>query len=193
MFYDREFKEDKSESFVSINRFIQFQRRGEMIEATTLTDEQINQRQENVETSMIQNGITYYSTREEAEANVSTHVVPRNCFVWEDGPSGYRWRPIPGTGCAHWVAHELGIDGNPGCYNGRAIRVTQAIEGKSQNNLSDAQIGDIWTYTNHTHCGLVRVVNSNEAGDVVSVQVEHCSSGQGGVVTGNFTSGYFYR
>ena len=52
MFYDREFKEDKSESFVSINRFIPSQRRGELIEATTLTDEQINQRQENVETSI---------------------------------------------------------------------------------------------------------------------------------------------
>lgn len=193
MFYDREFKEDKSGSFVSVNSFIQSQRRDETTGVTTLTDEQINQSQENVESSTIHNGITYYRRREDAEANVPTHVEPKSCFVWEDGPSGYRWRPIPGTGCAHWVAHELGIDGNPGCYEGRAIRVIQVIADKSQYNLSDAQNGDIWTNSNNTHCGLVRRVNTNEAGDVVSVQVEHCSSGQGGVVTGNFTSGWIYR
>ena len=179
MFYAREFN-GENESFVSVNRFLQPRK-------------EVNQKQANVETFTIQNGIKYYRTRKEAEANVPTHVVPKNCFVWKDGPSEFPWRPIPGTGCAHWVAHELGIDGNPGCYDKRAIRVTQVIEGKTRYNLSDALVGDIWTYTDHTHCGIVRGVNKNEAGEVVSVQVEHCSSGRGGVVTGNFSSGYFYR
>lgn len=194
MSYDRELcAREESAPFVSINRFIQPQKskRGKTFSPGTTM--QMVQLQENETTSIIQNGITYYSTREEAEANVPEHVSPSDCFVWDDGPQGYPWRPIPGTGCAHWVAHEQGTDGNPGCYIGRAIRVTQVIDGKTQYNLSDAQIGDVWTNTSRSHCGIVRRINSNEDGERVSVRVEHCSSGQGGVVTGNFSSGYFYR
>lgn len=150
--------------------------------------------QQNEQTSITQNGITYYSTREEAEANVPEHVSPRNCFVWNDGPSGYPWHPIPGTGCAHWVAHQLGIAGSPGCYDGMAIRVTQVISGKTQYDLANVQVGDVWTNTGRTHCGIVRQINRNEAGNaIISAQVEHCSSGLGGVVTSNYTNGNFYR
>lgn len=192
MSYARDFQEE-SDPFVSVNRFIQPQESNRKKAFSPGTARQIVQRQENEVTSVTQNGITYYSTREEAEANVPAHVFPKNCFVWNDGPQGYPWRPIPGTGCAHWVAHELGIDGNPGCYVARAIRVTQVIDGKTRYNLADAQLGDIWTNTNRSHCGIVRRINRDQDGRRVSVSVEHCSSGQGGVVTGNFSSGYFYR
>ena len=151
------------------------------------------QRQQNQQTSITQNGITYYNTRQEAEANVPAHVSPRSCFVWNDGPAGYPWHPIPGTGCAHWVAHQMGINGNPGCYDGFAIRVAQVISGRTQYDLANAQVGDIWTNTAHDHCGIVRQINSNQAGNVMSARVEHCSSGQGGVVTSNFVTGDFYR
>lgn len=138
--------------------------------------------------------ITWYSTRAEAEAAVPTHVSPRACFVWHGGgPSGYPWRVIPGTGCAHWVAHEKGINGTPGCYQGNAIRVSQVISGLSQHNLQNAQVDDIWTNTARSHTGIVRAVNRNRAGTVTSVSVEHCSSGSGGVVTSTFSSGRFYR
>ena len=142
------------------------------------------------------NGITWYSTRAAAVAQVPTHVSPDTCFVWNGGsnaPQGYPWRVIPGTGCAHWVAHELGITGTPGCDTGHALRVSQVIAGRTRHNWVNAQVGDIWTNTSRSHTGLVRAINRDPNGNVVSIRVEHDSSGQGGVVTNNFTSGYVYR
>jgi hypothetical protein len=139
-------------------------------------------------------GITWYSTRAEAEAAVPTHVSPSSCFVWQGGgPTGYPWRVIPGTGCAHWVAHEMGISDTPGCYDGNAIRVSQVISGLTSQNLQNVNTGDIWTNSGRTHCGIVRGINRNSSGNVTSVSVEHCSSGQGGVVTNTFSSGLFWR
>ncbi|MEK7395624.1 MAG: DUF4157 domain-containing protein [Candidatus Poribacteria bacterium] len=138
------------------------------------------------------NGITYYNTRAGAEAAVPTHVSPRSCFVWRDGPTGHPWRVIPGTGCAHWVAHQRGISG-PGCYDNYALRVSQVVAGLTSYNLPNARVGDIWTNIGGSHTGIVRGINTNSAGTVISVNVEHCSSGSGGVVTSTFTSGYFYR
>ena len=139
-----------------------------------------------------QNGITYYRTRALAEAAVDVHVSPSSCFVWNEGPSNYKWRVVPGTGCAHWVAHELGITGNPGCFDGNAIRVSQVTSGKTEYALTNAQVGDIWTNTGGTHTGIVRSVTTTNK-IITSVSVEHCSSAQGGVVTSTFTTGRFYR
>lgn len=130
---------------------------------------------------------TYYSTRNEAVAHVSSHVEPKYCFVWADGPSSTPWRPIPGTGCAHWVAHQKGIQSSPGCYDRYGIRVSQVVSGKTRYSISDGRVGDIWTTTDLGHCGIVIGVNSG------SVTVRHCSSGSGGVVVSTFTSGYCYR
>lgn len=130
---------------------------------------------------------TYYATRDEAVANVPTHVSPKYCFVWRDGTSALPWRPIPGTGCAHWVAHQKGIGSSPGCYDGYAIRVTQVTSGKTAYSLSNANVGDIWTNTDQSHCGIVISVGSNQ------VKVRHCSSGSGGVVENWFSSGYAWR
>jgi hypothetical protein len=138
-------------------------------------------------------GVTYYSTRPEAEAVVPTHVSPRACFVWQDGPSDFPWRPIPGTGCAHWVAHEKGLNDTPGCFSGNAIRVSQVISGLTNHSLQNAAIGDIWTNSAESHTGIVQSLNTSSAGITTSVNVEHDSSGQGGVVTSEFTSGNFYR
>ena len=55
-------------------------------------------------------------------------------------------RAIPGTGCAHWVAHQKGIrGGGPTCDAGFAIRISDLIAGRSSSNLSKAKVGDIWT------------------------------------------------
>ena len=154
-------------------------------------DEELLQMQQLPDTTT-QNGITYYRTRALAEAAVDVHVSPSSCFVWNEGPSNYKWRVVPGTGCAHWVAHELGITGNPGCFDGNAIRVSQVTSGKTEYALTNAQVGDIWTNTGGTHTGIVRSVTTTNK-IITSVSVEHCSSAQGGVVTSTFTTGRFYR
>jgi hypothetical protein len=137
--------------------------------------------------------VTYYSTRAEAEAAVPAHVSPSECFVWNDGPRNFPWRPIPGTGCAHWVAHEKGLSDTPGCFVGNAIRVSQVTAGLTAYDLAHAQADDIWTNTAGSHCGIVRSLNQDATGNVLSAHVEHCSSGSGGVVTSDFQSGQFYR
>ena len=124
-----------------------------------------------------------YSTKEEAVSHVPTHVVPRNCFVWNDGPTGYPWRPIPGTGCAHWVAHQLGIRRGATCHEGHSIRVSDVIYGRTEVEISSCKVGDIWTNSDRTHCGIVRQLGNGK------VWVEHDSSGQGGVVKNWFSTG----
>ena len=145
--------------------------------------------------SVTVDGITWYREREYAVDAVPVHVVPRECFVWYGGgPVGYPWRVIPGTGCAHWVAHQRNILATPGCYEGYAIRVAQVTAGLTSHSLQDAQVGDIWTNDGGTHTGIVRSVNTEQGtGNVTSVEVEHCSSAQGGVVTTTFSAGRFYR
>jgi hypothetical protein len=130
---------------------------------------------------------SYYATRDEAVANVPTHVSPKYCFVWKDGGGSLPWRPIPGTGCAHWVAHQKGIHSSPGCYDGYGIRVSQVTAGRTSHSLSNANVGDIWTNTDSSHCGIVISVGSGQ------VKVRHCSSGSGGVVESWFSSGYAWR
>lgn len=129
----------------------------------------------------------YYKTRDEAVQNVPTHVSPKYCFVWRDGSGSTPWRPIPGTGCAHWVAHQKGISHGVGCYDGYSIRVSDVTAGKSGYGLSSARVGDIWTNTGGTHCGIIIGLGNGY------VTVRHCSSGSGGVVVSNFSSGYAYR
>ena len=125
-----------------------------------------------------------YSTKEEAVSHVPAHVVPKDCFVWKDGPSSHPWRVIPGTGCAHWVAHQLGIGRGAACYDGYSIRVRDVISGRTEvKKIKCCRVGDIWTNGGCTHCGIVRAVGTD------NVLVEHCSSGRGGVVTTPFYSG----
>jgi hypothetical protein len=130
-----------------------------------------------------------YATKAEAVAQVPAHVEPKGCFVWNDQPAPNTWRVIPGTGCAHWVAHQLNILDSPGCFDGYAIRVTQVIAGKTANTIANAQVGDIWRRGNH--CGIVRAIGTGA--NAGKVQVEHCSSALGGVVTNWKSSGSCYR
>ena len=150
----------------------------------------------------------YYTTKEEAISQVPTHVVPKGCFVWKDGPAATPWRVIPGTGCAHWVAHELGLGIFPSpwqrweageiepplppeawqvCYDGFYFRVADVIAGRTEVEIKDAIVGDIWTYEDLTHTGIVRQVEDGK------VLVEHCSSAAGGVVQTWFSSGKCWR
>lgn len=133
------------------------------------------------------NGQTCYSTRAEAVSRVPTHVVPKECFVWRDGPSTFPWRVIPGTGCAHWVAHQFGIRRGTTCSQGYSIRVSDVISGRTEVQIQGCKVGDIWTDSERTHCGIVRQVANGR------VLVKHCSSGEGGVVQSWFSSGRCWR
>jgi len=149
----------------------------------------------------------YYATKEEAVSHVPTYIVPKDCFVWKDGPAATPWRVIPGFGCAHWVAHELGLridspwlawergeiepplppEAWQVCYDGFYINVVNVIAGRTEVEISKAKVGDIWTYTDLTHTGIVRQIEDGK------VLVEHCSNVEGGVVQTWFTSGKCWR
>jgi len=131
-------------------------------------------------------------TKADALKLVDKHWTPKDCAVeLESSAAGYR--PIPGTGCAHWVAHQKGINGAPGCADGRAIRVSQVIAGKSEYKIREAAVGDIWVQPGGGHTGIVRSLTKNKDGIITELEVEHCSSGQGGVVKSKFTTGACYR
>lgn len=137
---------------------------------------------------------TCYSTKEEAVSHVPDHIVPKGCFVWKDGPLGYPWRVIPGddcelgTGCAHWVAHQLGIRmGEARCYDEYSIRVGDVIAGRTEVGIESCEVGDIWATNDERHCGIVCQVGDGR------VWVEHDSSEYGGVVTTWCYSGKCWR
>lgn len=135
-------------------------------------------------------------TQAEARDLVDAHVVPRDCFIWYVN-NRIGWGPIPGTGCAHWVAHEMNITrgGNNVCQLGFTFRVRDLIAGMNRFPMAQAQVGDIWENPlDASHVGIVRAVETDPTGGAVNrAQVEHDSSRQGGVVTTWFTTGDFYR
>jgi hypothetical protein len=136
-------------------------------------------------------------SKQQAIASVDRHVFPKACFVWfkstKDG-----WTPIPGTGCAHYVAHQLGMKGTGGvCDAGYLFRVPALVTGLSPIKAGDAAVGDIWANARLTHTGLVVEVEDDgtKGRDIV---IEHCSSQQGGVVRNDWRThfsaqGQFYR
>jgi len=131
-------------------------------------------------------------TKEQAIAMVDKHVEPKDCFVWyENNKTG--WAPMPGTGCAHWVAHQYGYTDGLKCDKGYTVRVRDITKGRSKVEMKDVKAGDLWENpTDASHIGIIRTVNQ-EDGKVTSVEVEHDSVRSGGVVKSTFTEGLFYR
>jgi hypothetical protein len=132
-------------------------------------------------------------------ALTNRHVEPKDCFVTYRG--GDMWVPFTGTGCAHWVAHQLGISNGPDwnqCLVGRTIRVPDVVFGKNKvSKLEDIKKNDIWANDSLNHTGLVTDVKKDAKG-VVQILITHDSSGQGGVSTNDFRTyfhgqGSFYR
>ncbi|MBN1362191.1 MAG: IPT/TIG domain-containing protein [Sedimentisphaerales bacterium] len=136
----------------------------------------------------------FYATRPEAVLHVrddaSGYIQPQECFIWKDGDPDTPWRVIPGTGCAHWVAHQLGLGVLPSpwqqwetghiepplpeeawdvCYDGYYINVTTLVEGLEEIEREKVIVGDVWTQSDLGHCGIVREVTSQ------GCLVEHCS------------------
>jgi len=121
-----------------------------------------------------------------AKKKVDKHVSPKECFVWYmDSKRGYE--PIPGTGCAHWVAHEKGWKGGKpgrnGCDKKYLTRVKDVL-GKAGAEVQpgDAKPGYLFVKSNRKHCGLVRkVAAGKEPGGPPIITIEHCSTGLGRV------------
>jgi hypothetical protein len=127
-----------------------------------------------------------------AVKKVDKHVEPKACFVWFEGKDG--WQPIPGTGCAHWVAHERAIKrGSAGeqCMLGFPLRVKTLIGGKSEVKLADVKVNDIYTTPKKDHTGLVIKVTADPKNpDVPKIVIRHDSSAQGKVSDNEFAT-YF--
>jgi hypothetical protein len=132
-------------------------------------------------------------SKEDAQAKVDGHVEPKPCFVWFEG-NAKGWGPMPGTGCAHWISHQLGITRGLGCDLGKSVRVRDVIKGMDPVVLAKVEVGDIWRSTQvASHAGIVRETIEGDTDRVVAVVVEHDSVRQKGVVTERMTTGKFFR
>lgn len=121
---------------------------------------------------------------EAAVGKLDPHVSPRDCFVWYTGGAN-GWSPIDGTGCAHFVSHELGIHrGQSGeqCLAGFTFRVSTMLGGRSKvpGGLGAVKRRDIWVNPGRTHCGLVTRVGpelaTGPSGDYPAIWITHSSS-----------------
>jgi hypothetical protein len=132
---------------------------------------------------------------------VDRHVEPKDCFVWYQKSN--TWVPIPGTGCAHWVAHQLGLR-NVGygdkCLEGFAYRIPDLIQGKAIVTLDKVQVNDIYVISDGSHTGLVSKVKpaNPKTGSALQISIMHDSSRQGQVAENDFSTyfkgkGKFYR
>ena len=136
-----------------------------------------------------------------ARARVDRHVEPKECFVWYK--SNNNWQPIEGTGCAHWVGHQLNICNGPTgerCLAGIALRVPSLIVGRSRiADLAQVKVNNIYVTPPGNHVGLVvRIMPSPRPGGQPTIIIRHDSSGQHQVSDNEFASyfhgrGTFYR
>jgi hypothetical protein len=119
-----------------------------------------------------------------ALAVAQTHEIsPGDCFVrFINAKEG--WGPIPGTGCAHYVAHRLGIRrgtvGNTACDLGYTIRVPLLLQGMQPVDPKNVRENDVWANIALTHCGIVTLVVSSTGlgGSQPTITITHCASNQ---------------
>jgi hypothetical protein len=126
-------------------------------------------------------------TKEEARTQVPEHVDPKACFIWHES-SARGYTSMPGTGCAHWISHQLGISRGLKCDVGHTVRVKDVIAGMTLVPMARAQVGDIWRSTEvASHAGIVREVLEG------ALLVEHDSTRRNGVVTERMDKGKFFH
>ena len=147
-------------------------------------------------------------SEKDAVKQVDKHVSPKECFVWfMDNKRGYE--PIPGTGCAHWVAHEKGWnsgkESSNGCKKNYLIRVKDIVsKSGSEVAVKDVVVGNVWWNGKDGkdgHCGIVSKVTppKDPAKDPnPTIEIENCSSGQGKVAKNDWATylkgvGKFYK
>jgi hypothetical protein len=136
-----------------------------------------------------------------ARGRVDQHVQPKDCFIWY--VSNDNWRPIEGTGCAHWVCHQLNIQAgttDDHCLSGFTYRVRTLVSSLTPvSSISLVRVNDIWANSARDHTGLVvRVTPSAQQGGQPAITIRHDSSRQRGVAENDFAThfngeGTFYR
>jgi len=133
---------------------------------------------------------SYCETEEEARATIARACPPyRDDFLYRDGPATHPWRRIPGYGCAHHVAHILGITNGPAyanCRGGFSVTIDQITQGRAAQGLANAQVNDIWS--TGVHSGVVTQVDAA----VPRVRVNQCGTG-GNAQQVWYTDGDVYR
>jgi|SRR5271170_6731101 len=137
----------------------------------------------------------------QARGSVDRHVEPKECFIWY--VSNDNWQPITGTGCAHWVSHQLNVTvGGAGacCLRGFTYRVPALVHSRTPvPTIAQVRVNDIWASASLDHTGLViRVGPPATAGAQPTITIRHDSSAQGRVAENEFatyfhSSGSFYR
>lgn len=156
---------------------------------------------------------------EAAALLVDAHVEPKKCFVWYQKAD--TWAPIHGTGCAHWVLHNLdckaGADVSPvhQCTEGFIVRIPDLLVRLQKISIEEIRENDVYVTADKSHVGLVSKIDSSftelqkksrfkkitdppllvRAGQIM---IEHDSSGQHKVATNDFAvyfsgRGNFYR
>src|SRR4051812_1617378 len=93
-----------------------------------------------------------------AAARLDPHVTPPDCFVWYRNTAD-GWTPIFGTGCAHYVAHQLNIhNGSSGdkCLAGYTYRVPVLLTHLTAvtGGLPAVRVGDVWVNAARSHTGI---------------------------------------
>jgi hypothetical protein len=122
-------------------------------------------------------------TKAEASREVDQRkIVPSACFVTFKS-TALGWAPLDGTGCAHYVAHQLNIRrGRPGisaCDLGYCIKVPLLVQGLARVEPSDVRENDIWANAAQTHCGyVIQVTPATAAGGTPQIRISQCSSNE---------------
>ena len=132
---------------------------------------------------------------------VDKHVEPKDCFILYAGNGS--WEPIEGTGCAHWVAHQLDIHRgglSEQCLAGYTCRVRTLLFGRRRvPDASLVQVNDIYVTPDMSHVGLVhRVTISAPPGSIPRIIIRHATNAEACIAEAEFLKdfdgcGYFYR
>lgn len=113
---------------------------------------------------IIRKGGFWCSSLSEAQNQAAKKAFPYVCFVYEDGSKDHPFRAIPGWGCAHYVAHQLGIkigSSYETCRKGFSVQIGQLKQGRTQLGLQWARNDDIWISEDGGHSGLVIAVDKS--------------------------------
>jgi hypothetical protein len=134
-------------------------------------------------------------SEKDAVKKVDKHVSPKECFVWYmNNKRGYE--PIPGTGCAHWVAHQKGWnngkESSNGCKEKYLLRVSDVVKkAGSEVDVADVTVGNVWADDKMKHCGIVAKVTPSSdpaKNPKPTITIENCSDAKGGVVMSDWTA-----
>lgn len=136
-------------------------------------------------------------SKEQARQSVRAHVEPKPCFIWYAN-NQLGWTPIPGTGCAHYVAHQLNLKGGKlKCSDGYYCRVEELVPTLTRIQLADVGPNDVWANDSLKHMGIVESVDRTDPAKI-KIIIRHASSNKEKVLSSDWSTyfsggGKFYR